>query len=61
VEVEIRPEPNDEERKAILAALVRTDRQPAAYSSGWSASALADLRDGSLAEEAGSDPGVVEP
>jgi hypothetical protein len=61
VELEIRPKPNDRERRAILAALARLDEQPPAYSSGWSASALDDLRDGSLAEEARSDPGVVEP
>jgi hypothetical protein len=61
VELEIRPEPHDQERRAILAALARLEEQPAAYTSGWSASALDDLRDGSLAEEARGDPGVVEP
>ena len=61
MELEIRPEPHDDERTAILAALVRLEEQPAAYTSGWSASALDDLRDGALAEDARSDPGVVQP
>jgi len=61
MELEIRPEPCEEERRAIAAALARRDEAPGAYSSGWSASALDDLRDGALAEEARSDAGVVEP
>ena len=59
--IEITPEPSEEERRAILAALVPADAVPAAYTSRWRASALADLRDGALAEESGSDAGVIEP
>jgi len=60
VTIEIRPEPNEDERRAILAALAAAREKPAAYKSRWSASALADLRDGALAEESGSDARVVE-
>jgi hypothetical protein len=54
----IEPEPSAEERRAILAALVAVQAGPAAYASRWRASALGD---GALAEESGSDAGVVEP
>ena len=60
VNVEITPEPSGEERRAILEALEVAEAQPAVYSSQWRASALADLRDGALAEESGSDARVVE-
>jgi hypothetical protein len=57
VDVEILPEPTDDERRAILAALRAADeRSP--YTSAWR---LAALRDGALAEEPGGDAGVVEP
>ena len=59
--VEITPEPSGEERRAILEALEAVGRRPPAYQSRWRASALDDLRDGALAEESGSDAGVVEP
>jgi hypothetical protein len=59
--VEIRPEPADAQRRAIVAALAQLDEPPSAYASGWSASALDDLRDGALTEEARSDAGVIEP
>jgi hypothetical protein len=59
--IEITPEPNEDERRAILAALAAAETVPAAYTSRWRASALDDLRDGALAQERGSDPGVVEP
>jgi len=59
--MEITPEPTEDERRAILAALAAAERLPAAYASRWRASALDDLRDGALAQERGSDPGVVEP
>lgn len=59
--IEIAPEPNDDERRAILAALAAARPVPAAYTSRWRAAALTDLRDGALAEESGSDAGVVEP
>jgi hypothetical protein len=55
------PEPNEDERRAILAALAAAEAQPGAYTSRWRASALADLRDGALAEERGSDARIVEP
>ena len=58
--VEITPEPSAEERRAILDALDELNSRPGPYESRWRASALADLRDGALAEERGSDPGVVE-
>jgi hypothetical protein len=61
VNVEITPEPSAEERQAILAALDAVNAAPRAYESRWRASALADLRDGALAEESGSDAGIVEP
>ena len=54
------PEPSAEERRAILEALDGANTRPAAYTSAWRTSALADLRDGALAEEGGSDAGVVE-
>ena len=58
--LEITPEPTDEERRAILAALGAANTEPAGHASLWRASALADLRDGALAEESGSDARVVE-
>jgi hypothetical protein len=60
VPLEIRPEPRDAERRAIAAALAELDGAPAAYTSGWSASALDDLRDGPPAEEPWGAAGVVE-
>jgi hypothetical protein len=60
VHIEITPEPSADERRAILEALDGASARPAAYSSVWRASALADLRDGALAEESGGDAGVVE-
>jgi hypothetical protein len=54
------PEPSAEERRAILEALDGANARPAEYASAWRASALADLRDGALAEESGGDAGVVE-
>ncbi len=60
-DIEITPEPSDEERRAITAALARVDALPPSYSSRWRASALDDLRDDALAEQTRRDPGVVEP
>ena len=57
---EIRPEPDEDERRAILAAL-EADDSASAYASRWRASALDDLRDGALAEDGGGDAGVIEP
>ena len=59
--MEIDPEPSEDERRAILAALAAAEAEPGAYASQWRAAALADLRDGALAEQSGSDAGVVEP
>ena len=59
--VDIAPEPSEDERRAILAALEPTRFVPAAYASRWRASALDDLRDGALAEQSGGDARVVEP
>jgi hypothetical protein len=61
VEIEIEPEPDEAERRAILAAFAASDATPTAYASRWRASALDDLRDGALAQESGRDAGVVEP
>jgi hypothetical protein len=61
VAIEITPEPSEDERRAILAALAAAEAGPGAYRSRWRAAALADLRDGALTEESGSDAGVVEP
>jgi hypothetical protein len=61
VELEITPEPSEEERRAIVAALSGAGAQPAAYSSRWRASALDDLRGEAPAEEPGGDARVVEP
>ena len=60
MDIEITPEPSDEERRAILEALDGANARPEAYAGVWRASALADLRDGALAEESGGDAGVVE-
>ena len=57
----IEPEPSEEERRAIVAALEHAEVVPVAYTSRWRASALDDLRDGALAEERGRDARVVEP
>jgi hypothetical protein len=59
VAIEITPEPGEDERRAILAAL-EVHPAPPAYTSRWRASALDDLRDGALAEDGRSDPRVVE-
>ena len=59
--VEITPEPTAEERRAILAALDAVEAEPSAYTSRWRVSGLAELCDGALAEESGSDSGVVQP
>jgi hypothetical protein len=61
VAIEITPEPGEDERRAILAALEPVQPAPPAYTSRWRASALDDLRDGALAEDGRSDPRVVEP
>jgi hypothetical protein len=61
VTVEITPDPTSEERRAILDVLEAAQAGPPAYVSRWRASALADLRDGALTEESGSDAGVIEP
>jgi hypothetical protein len=61
VNVEIRPAPSPEERRAILDALAAVKAEPAAVRSRWRASVLAESGDGSLAEERGGDTGVVEP
>jgi hypothetical protein len=58
VELEIVPEPSEQERRAILTALAAEDgRTPGA----WWESGLDDLRDGALPEQPGGDAGVVEP
>jgi hypothetical protein len=59
VPFEITPEPSEVERRAIFEALARTDAGPL-VASRWRASALDDLRDGALPEQAGSDARVVE-
>jgi hypothetical protein len=61
VEVEIFPEPSDEERAAILEALARAEAAPAAYRSPWRAAALAELGGDAAAEDPWGDPRVVEP
>ena len=58
--LEITPEPSPEERRVILKALEDGNGCPAPYESTWRASALADLRDGALAQEGGSNAGIVE-
>jgi hypothetical protein len=58
--IQVTPEPSPEERRAILAAFDQANARPAPYDSRWRASALSDLRNGALAEDAGSDPGIVE-
>ena len=59
--VEITPEPREDERRAILAALETARAGAAAYASRWRASALDDLRDDALRRRAGRDARVVEP
>ena len=56
MELEIVPEPSEEERRAILDAIA--EEKPA---SAWWESGLDDLRNGALPEQSGGDPGVVEP
>ena len=54
MELEIRPEPTEEERRAILAALAdEDDRVPSAYHSRWREAALEE----GVAEEAPSESG----
>jgi hypothetical protein len=62
MELQIEPEPTDDERRAIVAALgAGAGAAPPAYSSRWLAAGLDELRGHALAEEPGGDPGVVEP
>jgi hypothetical protein len=61
VDVEITPEPSDAERQAILGSLQGAATPPGAYASRWRESGLDDLRGDASAEDAGRDPGVVEP
>ena len=61
MKLEIKPEPSDAERRAIVGAIQAPRVAPAAYENRWRAAALDDLRDGSLAEESGSDARIVEP
>jgi hypothetical protein len=61
VDVEITPEPSDAERQAILALIDGVGFRPRAYASRWRESGLDDLRGDASAEDAGRDPGVVEP
>src|SRR5205823_4420132 len=54
VDVEIWPQPSDDERRAILAALgASAPTGPDAYRSRWRDSGLDDLRDDAAAEDAG--------
>jgi hypothetical protein len=53
MDLEITPEPTPEERRAIELALAACDEEP----SGWASS----LDGGSAAQQAGREPGVVEP
>ena len=74
MELEITPEPNPEEREALLAALAALldgDRRPAAYRSAWRELGIRDNlgegdgeesgRDGTAAQQARREPRVVEP
>lgn len=62
MDVEITPEPSDEERSAILAALdLAEPRREQLCRSRWRASGLDELRGDAAPEDAWGDPGVVEP
>lgn len=62
MDTEIRPEPTDAERRAILTAIDAGAELPSPYRSRWRDAALEDLGGGDpSAEEAWSDAGVVEP
>lgn len=62
MDAEISPEPSEEERRAILAALARGDGRPAPYRSLWRAAALEEPLGGdATAEDPGRDPRIVEP
>jgi hypothetical protein len=61
VNVDIKPEPTAEERRAIVAAMATLQTGPPAYASRWRAWTAGDLGDDALTEESWSDPGVVEP
>jgi len=53
MELEIRPEPTPEERRAIELALAAGDDEPSAWASS--------LDGGAAAQQPGREPGVVEP
>jgi hypothetical protein len=59
VDVDITPEPSEQERRAILAALA-LEALPDGQSR-WRESGFDELRGDALAQEPGGDAGVVEP
>ena len=62
MDVEILPEPTEDERRAILEAIAATQTAgPDAYRSRWRDSGLDDLRGDAATEDPGRDPRVVEP
>ena len=62
MDLHIEPEPTEQERRAIVAALGGgAEAAPPAYSSRWLLAGLEELRGDALAEEPGGDAGVVEP
>ena len=57
MELEIRPEPSDEERRAILAALAEdVTAEPDAYRSRWRQAALEEGVGDETPEDGGSAP-----
>jgi hypothetical protein len=59
VDVEISPEPSEQERRAILAVLAVERRADAP--SRWRQSEFDELGGDAFAQERGGDAGVVEP
>ena len=62
METDIRPEPTDAERRAILLAVASAEAVPGPYRSRWRETALDDLRGGdAAAEDPRGDARIVEP
>ena len=61
MDLEVTPQPRDDERRAIAAALAEVATAPAVYASPWRRAALEELGDDALPQQGGSDARIVEP